>query len=213
MDENKEIVISYETLFELLRREKEREALQKLNDSFFEDVVNYINEKKKSLAENESSSSFGERDKIDQQIRNIKKILKELYERRERKIINLAIDKSRIKAEVDVSILLKDEAVLFNSVLEILDVGREGILNNLLEGKVPEKIEEKKKAAGLVKEAAKIEKRDTKLIRFLHAVPKFLGKELEEYGPFEEEDVASLPFEISNVLIEKGRAEEISNIE
>ena len=84
MDENKEIVISYETLFELLRREKEREALQKLNDSFFEDVVNYINEKKKSLAENESSSSFGERDKIDQQIRNIKKILKELYERREK---------------------------------------------------------------------------------------------------------------------------------
>jgi DNA replication factor GINS len=210
VDETKEIVISYEALFELLRREKDREALQKLNDSFFEDVVNYIQDKKKSLSEKEGSSSLGERDKIDQQIRNIKRILKELYERRERKIINLAIDKSRIKAEVDTSILLKDEEVLFKSILSTLNVGREGILSNVLEGKVPENIEEKKEASGLVKEANKGEKRDTKLIRFLHAVPRFLGKELEEYGPFEEEDVASLPFEISNVLIEKGRAEEIS---
>ena len=52
--------------------------------------------------------------------------------------------------------------------------------------------------------------KETKLVRFLHAVPKFVGKELDEYGPFEEEDVASLPVEIANVLITKGRVEEIS---
>ena len=38
MDENR-IVITYETIFELLRREKEREALQKLENTFLEDVL------------------------------------------------------------------------------------------------------------------------------------------------------------------------------
>ena len=62
-------------------------------------------------------------------------------------------------------------------------------------------------------EEAKEEKpavrRETKLVRFLHSVPKFVGKELEEYGPFEEEDVASLPAELADVLVRKGRAEEL----
>jgi hypothetical protein len=50
---------------------------------------------------------------------------------------------------------------------------------------------------------------ETKLVRFLHAVPKFVGKELEEYGPFAEEDIANLPSEIADVLINKERVEEI----
>ena len=51
--------------------------------------------------------------------------------------------------------------------------------------------------------------KDTKLVRFLYSVPKFVGKELEEYGPFEEEDIANLPIEIAKVLIDKGRVEEV----
>jgi len=46
-------------------------------------------------------------------------------------------------------------------------------------------------------------------VRFLYAVPKFVGKELEEYGPFEEEDIANLPSDIADILIGKGRVEEI----
>jgi len=53
-------------------------------------------------------------------------------------------------------------------------------------------------------------KRDTKTVRFLSAVPKFVGRELEEYGPFFAEDIASLPAVIADILVKKGRAEEIS---
>ena len=53
--------------------------------------------------------------------------------------------------------------------------------------------------------------KNTKMVRFVHAVPKFVGEELEEYGPFEEEDVASLPAEIARILINKGRAEKIDD--
>ena len=50
----------------------------------------------------------------------------------------------------------------------------------------------------------KNEAKNTKLVRFLHTVPKFVGKELEEYGPFAEEDIANLPLEIADLLIERG---------
>ena len=52
-------------------------------------------------------------------------------------------------------------------------------------------------------------KKSMKLVRFINAVPKFVGPELEEYGPFQEEDIAKLPVEIAEVLISKGRVEEI----
>ena len=40
----------------------------------------------------------------------------------------------------------------------------------------------------------------------MHAVSKFVGPELEEYGPYESEDVAILPTEIANVLVFKRKA-------
>ncbi len=59
-----------------------------------------------------------------------------------------------------------------------------------------------------IKEEAE-EPENTKLIRFIYSVPKFLGHHLEVYGPFEEDDTANLPEEIADILIKKGRAEEI----
>ena len=48
-----------------------------------------------------------------------------------------------------------------------------------------------------------------KSVRFTKSVPKFLGSELEIYGPYEENDIASLPSKIANILIKKERAEEM----
>ena len=47
------------------------------------------------------------------------------------------------------------------------------------------------------------------LVRFIHAVPKFVGSDLAIYGPFDENDVASLPKDVSEILINKKRAEEV----
>ena len=81
-----EIIITYETLFELLQREKERQDLQKLEPSFFNDVINYIKEKKKILdAKIDSNFAQEEKRKTERQLENIYKIVKELYERREKK--------------------------------------------------------------------------------------------------------------------------------
>ena len=218
MENTKEINITYETLFEMLRREKDKEELQKLSNSFFSDVITYLEDKKKTFSD-VTLESFRDKKKLEEEFENIRKILKDLYERREKKIVNLALNISRTKSNlIDTSALLNEEKELFDSLIRALDSGRESIINNLLESKLPsfEKVkselktaDEKNKEEPLKEEIKPEEGKTTKMVRFVNAVPKFVGKELEEYGPFEEEDVASLPKEIANVLIEKGRVEEI----
>ena len=53
------------------------------------------------------------------------------------------------------------------------------------------------------------ESQGTKMIRFISPVPKFVVEELEVYGPFEEDDVANLPEKVSDLLIQRNRAEKI----
>ena len=210
-----EVVITYETLFELLKREKERVDLQKIEPTFFNDTISYIKDKKKIL-EAKSDSVFAQEEikKTERQLENIYKILKELYERREKKIIILALDKSRTKSDlIDTTSLLKEEKAFFDALTSLLDNYRDAILHSILNEKIPfmgdiEPKPKEHKEKEEFKSALEL-KKSTKLVRFTHNVPKFVGTELEEYGPYNEEDIANLPAEIAEVLLNKGKAEEI----
>ena len=204
-----EVIITYETLFELLQREKERNDLQRLEPTFFNDVIGYIKDKKRMLEAKDSTFAKEEIKKTERQLENIYKILKELYERRERKIISIALDKSRTKSNlIDTTALLKEEKVVFDALTSLLDSYRDVILYSVLNEKMPFMQQINNKREEEFKTALEL-KKPIKLVRFMQPVPKFVGPELEEYGPFEEEDIASLPAEIADLLISKGRAEEI----
>ena len=139
--------------------------------------------------------------------------------------MSMALDKSRTKSNlVDTSLLLHEEKVIFESIVGLLDHFRRSILESVLSEKDPllnlhevnlsqkKKTEEKKEdelKEDEFKTALEIQK-SMKTVRFVNAVPKFVGTELEEYGPFQEEDIAKLPAEIAEVLISKGRAEVIN---
>jgi len=184
-----------------------------LEPAFFADTINYIKDKKK-IIEAKSDSPFAEEEKrkTERQLENIHKIIKELYERREKKIIVLALDKSRTKSHlIDTSALLKEEKVFFDALVGLFDTYRNVILNSVLAEKIPfmEDLVIKKNIEKHEFKSAFELKKLTKLVRFLNQVPKFVGPELEEYGPFQEEDIANLPKEIAEVLISKGKAQEI----
>ena len=210
MGEN--IVITYETLFELLRNEKNRDELQKLSPNFLNEVSSYISEKQNSLNEKLNMYSEEEKIKAERQIFHLKNsILRELYEKRERKIIAMALNKSRTNTIIDTSLMLPFEKKMFDELVEIFTKNRSDFIKKIFEIKktiVKEEIQENEEDDDEDENNEK--ETNTKLIRFLTSVPKFMGKELEVYGPFEEEDVASLPEEIAELLIKKGRAEELS---
>ena len=81
-----EIAISYDLLFDVLRYEKSREELQSLEKDFYINVVDYLKQKESILINYNTPPSERELTRI--QINNIRKILQEIYERREKKIIN-----------------------------------------------------------------------------------------------------------------------------
>ncbi len=137
-----EVNISYETLFELLRREKTRDELQKLEDSFFDDLLEYLKEKEEKLEVQRKKTdlfSIGEKEKAEKQISNIRKILNDLYERRERKIVNMAMDCSRTNGGiVDTSAMIAIEKKFFQKNVNLFDSFRKGVLLNILELKEPD---------------------------------------------------------------------------
>lgn len=194
-------IITYENLYEILRREKYEKELQKIDESFFKSIISYIKEKEELLKKTTPFAS--EIEKTRKQIENTRKIIKEIYEKRENKIIQLALFCSRLNEKQSPS-LLKEERPFYESLVDIFNQSRKNILFNVLSSNLPVIEYEKPKELKIVQET-------TRLIRFLHAIPKFVGTDLNIYGPFEAEDIASLPKEIADLLIEKKRAEEIKN--
>ena len=200
------VTVTYDTIFEILMREKSKEELQKLNHSFFNDLVKYISEKRKAIDVTATDTfSLEEKERTAKQLQNISRMLRELYDRREKKVINMGIIRSRTGAEiVDTSVLLEEEKRLVDAIVAQLDYYRSNILFRVLNAQPTTATAEEKP------EEADDKQKPTKLVRFLYDVPKFVGKELEVYGPFVEEDMANLPVEIADVLIEKNRAEEVT---
>lgn len=193
-------IITHEVLYENLRRERTRQELQELEPEFLSNIVNYLKEKTAILESQKQSTLFQEEvKKTQKQIEDIKKIIKELYERRESKIINLALSSSKVNAAPPQN-LLPEELTLYNKIKNNLHESRSNILSNLIKGELPKNEEPK---------SIKTQENELKLIRFINYVPKFVGTDNNTYGPFEPEMVANLPIEISELLIKKERAEPI----
>jgi DNA replication initiation complex subunit (GINS family) len=221
--------ITYEIIFDLLRNEKNREELQPIDKSFFTDLIEYIQDKEKLIAENSDNQLFSglEREKTTKQLDLAKKLIKDLYERREKKILNMAMIASRTGGLLDKSSLLPEEEQLFERMASMLESFKNDILYRLLGGNMPAIRQEATPKPGEATQPGQpttAVSRDmaqspytsspvrpqvmgTIMVRFTHAVPKFMGKELEIYGPFEPEDIANLPKQIADILIGKGRAE------
>ncbi len=231
--EEKGIKITYETLFELLRREKNREELQKLDDSFYVDIIEYLKDKFELVTKPQKDLfSVTEKEKTVRELHNIQKILKDLYERREKKIISMVLNKSRTDSDIiDTTNLLKEEQHFFDSLLNTLDVYRKGVILNILDGKLPsinleetsrteaeeKQVEEKKKEIAEKEEPKEEVKEDfksaeqlaIKKIKFLITTPQFVGPELDEYGPYSTDETVDLPIKVADVLINKGNSEEV----
>jgi DNA replication initiation complex subunit (GINS family) len=228
MEENttgsKEIAVTYETLYEMLRREKSRDELQTLDAGFLLDVLNYLRDKQGMLDDAERKQdlfSLDEREKTQLQLVNIRKIVRELYERREKKIVEMAINKSRTKSNlIDTTTLLTHERYLFDSMVSVLDGFRASVLHNVLSLREPTLSSEIPAALPAPEQASLVQPLPEtpplppaafKTVKFIQPVEQFVGKELELYGPFQPEQKEELPSDIADILIEKGSAVEIES--
>lgn len=218
--QSKEVVFTYETLYEFLRREKARDELQKIEKTFYVDVLSYLKEKQQAYDESMSKNdifSQGERDKLHIQIANIKKIVRDLYDIRERKIINMAVNHSRIKAHIaDTVSLLPQEKNFFESLHSVMYQYRTGIVHKLMELRDPDVLPIILPLPGQNREEEKVapptpvpSQSKTKQVKFLDKTDQFFGEDLEAYGPYNANDQAELPSALAEILIQQGKAAEL----
>ena len=234
-----EIKITLETLYDILRNEKKREDLQKLDPVFFFDVLQYLREKKALLESKQQSTELfasGERDKLEYELRSIKRLLKELYEKREKKIMDIAINKSRTGSEIiDTSAMLSIERDFYNRILKTLDDYRKGVLLNLFSGELPNVPEQRKldfeEKKSLSFSSSSVPPSSLPLqtfepspelsagqqlsttetpplirIKLIHPLPSFVWKDLKVYGPYDQGEEVEIFAEVANLIVRKGRA-------
>lgn len=224
-----DIKITLETLYDILRNEKKREDLQRLENTFYIDVVSYLREKKSILESKRHDNDIfaaGEKEKLEYELRSIKRILKEIYEKREKKIIDIALNRSRTGSDIiDTSAMLIEEREFYLSVLRTLDAHRSGVLMNLFKAEMPslsqiviqQKLVQEQHETHSTEENKDITpNKDLSTlqnmirIRIIHAIPSFIWKDLKEYGPFDKGEETEIFPEIAELLVRKGRAENVS---
>lgn len=199
-----EVLITYENLYDLLRREKFKQELQKLDKDFFKEVIGYLTNKKAILNSQEKKDNIfasTEVEKTRTQLKNIKKILKELYEKRESKILKQAIMSSRCGGNgYNTAAMLPEEKVFFNTILKNLDLYRSEILQNLFKCCLPKVKKPKDLKVGSENEDNIVE------VFVTSNMPEFIGPDLNPYGPFKKDVVVKLPKEVAENLIKNKQA-------
>lgn len=203
-----DVIITYETLYEILRREKYRAELQKLDENFYRDVVKYVAEKRailESQTKKESIFASTEVERTQVQIKNVLKILKELYEKRENKIVQFALFGSRSQNMQDTATMLPEEYELYKKIKGILDEFRENVLVSLLQNRLPS-------VALEVQKDLKIEEKTESLnIEMVRDVPEFVGPDLSIYGPFKKGEKHVIPSVVAEMLMRTEQAKHESS--
>lgn len=183
-------LITYETIRVAHRAEKE-EQLQSLPENFFKDVSSWLSAKESQ----KNTESLLE-------LENAKKILEDIIDRREKKIVLAAI--RTVRGNVPPSNLTEDERKFFDEIVNILKAFKDKIKDKLIDYEIEKNIEDAGKTIEQLKNSNKIN------IKFLSTVPKeFVDINNEHYGPYNTGDVAQIPADIANLLITKKVAEKV----
>ena len=178
-------VLTYESLREIQRNEKKSEKLFELNEDFFESSQQYFEQRQKS----KDNGNMIE-------LENAKTILRDIVDRRERKILNQALRATRTHERVETSAMTTSEKELFDELISTLKKYRTDIIGEAEKEPEPEEIEEREKT-GLMK------------VKILEDLPAIVGSDFEDYGPFKRGDVVELPPENAEIFISKGKAETV----
>ena len=167
--------ITFEFIRKIQREEQKIAKLTKLPEDFYSSLSTYL-EQKKSLKEDRKNAL---------EIKNIEILLEDIFNRRERKILNFAIIAAR--TGIPPENLSEDERTFFDLIVAAVKKRRDERLKNILGEKKEELI---------------------RMIVFNEDVSEFVGIDEKTYGPFKKGDTTKLPEENIKLLIEKGIANE-----
>ncbi len=220
---------NYEDIYEISRNEKFSSDLQELTKEDLRKIKEYFKEKGKGTqSQNQSTNLFAthNRAKVQIEISNASRVIKDLLERRERKLINRSVFNSRIENSIrDTSNMLEIEEELYDQLIFIIKRFRKGFTATIdNDGNYPSKIMQKlkiredidikthfkegqktakkefKEAIDKQVEKNKEESIDLEEYTITSDTPEFYGPNMNKYGPFITGDKVKLPKEVIELL-------------
>jgi len=182
-------MLTYHDLYEIVRKEKYSELLQKLPDSFLLDIGEYLKDRREqSMQEEGLFAESGAKNK--KQLENSVALLKELILRRKKKLLNLvfvAAETGIMKRDYENMLFFEKE--MFEKFVKALE-------------------EADKDLAGFMK-GKKAEEEKNRMIIFNQEIEQFVDMSGKVLGPYKSGELANLDKDVSQILVTGGKAEYI----
>jgi len=181
MSESNQIDIN--SLHNTVLRETENDSLLEIKPNFYRSLSDFIGNLRKQ--------------EFDDVENKIKDTMIEMVTELTSLLIHIRLEKISNSDDFDISYLLDEEKFILDS-LDEQNERTEMILSATINGK--------SKFLESLAENHKIKK---VVIRFLDNVDEIVGADLEKYGPFKAEDIATIPYENAQALIAKNIATKV----
>jgi DNA replication factor GINS len=181
MSESNQIDIN--SLHNTVLRETENDSLLEIKPNFYQNLSDFIGNLRKQ--------------EFDDVENKIKDTMIEMVTELTSLLIHIRLEKISNSDDFDISHLLDEEKFILDS-LDEQNERTEMILSATINGK--------SKFLESLAENHKIKKI---VIRFLDNVDEIVGADLEKYGPFKAEDIATIPYENAQALIAKNIATKV----
>lgn len=178
----------YDELYKVWKKEKEISEIQVLPNNFYARIADYI---KKMKEENRMLDRKTTKSKLlDNEFKNVKIMVGELFQIRYKKFREKALAQETVARTV----LTEEEEKLYREVLSITEA-YQAFSKDILRGQLAN-----------IKHWGK---KSVVVLRFTQEIPALVGSDMKTYGPFEPEDIATLPPENARILIKQGVAVEV----
>lgn len=192
----------YTRLHEAWENETQREELQNIPDDFLHEMKNYTNQlNKTSTSTGTLSGSLTQTEK-----KYANQMFKELTELRLDKIMRSEINGLPLNAQA----MTPEEQKLHSNIRQLLTGYRQGVeLSAVKPTKQEPQLTVTKREPP--PPPLKVEEKDTELmlVRFLQPLPAIMGIDMKAYGPFQPEELATIPHQNAENLIKRGIAKKV----
>ncbi len=177
----------YNELYEAWKKEKDGAELQPLPKDFYARLADYVRKIREESRMLDEKTTRGRL--LRHEAENVQRMVKELVLLRRGKVVRLA----SMGEGVPVEGLTEQEEKLIKEVAPSFE-SFQGFGKEIVSGRVPQVTREKPKKL---------------VLRFLKETPAIIGADMKTYGPFQPQDVASLPAENAKILTKQGVAVEV----
>ena len=177
----------YNELYEAWKKEKDGNVLEPLPKDFYLRIAEYvkkIREESRMMDEKTTRARL-----LMREGENVRRMMQELFTIRHGKMLRAASAGEAAGLEH----LTKEEEKLMKDVAPSFESFQK-LLKEIVSGRLPQVSPEKPKK---------------RVLRFLKETPAIIGADMKTYGPFQPQDVASLPAENAKILTKQGIAVEV----